>query len=538
MLNMKPLNLLVTACQFWLITCAYARSVVKDYHKAPRRWENVAPAPGDHVLNLRIGLVQGNFQELERQLYEVSDPRHVRYGQHLSSEEVNNLVRPQPEALRAVEEWLREAGIDSTVIRYNSAKTWVSFPVSVSVAEALLDTEYSVWEHEDGSTLVRTESWSLPEHLHEHITTIQPTNSWGRLQRRVPVHEIRSARSLAVRNKHFNPSWSSWSAASSSTPSPTPSPPPPAAPSSSPSSPIPAPLGIPGPLPAEIAALCNFSHVTPDCLRTLYGVASYEPASDGASQLGVCNYLAETNNRSDTYQFLSMYRPEAAAAAYTFPQISIAGGPVDNGTNHADDGIGYEGNLDAQYIIGVGYPLPLVTWSTGGDNPTFMPDLATPDNTDEPYLVWIDYILAQENIPQVISTSYDDDEQTLSLAYAQAVCNEFAQFGARGVTLLFSSGDDGVGTNGSCYSNADNTTFEFLPYFPSTCPYVTSIGGTTNFPETAMYALSEFTPGAIYSSGAGFSNYFGVPNYQRDTVGKYVAGLNGLYDGFYNKSGR
>jgi tripeptidyl-peptidase-1 len=35
-----------------------------------------------------------SFNELERELYEVSDPSHARYGQHLSPEEVNSLVAP------------------------------------------------------------------------------------------------------------------------------------------------------------------------------------------------------------------------------------------------------------------------------------------------------------------------------------------------------------------------------------------------------------------------------------------------------------
>ncbi len=42
----------------------------------------------------------------------------------------------------------------------------------------------------------------------------------------------------------------------------------------------------------------------------------------------------------------------------------------------------------------------------------------------------------------------------------------------------------------------------------------------------------------LVNSGAGFSNYFDLPAYQADTVSAYVAGLGGLYDGFYNKSGR
>lgn len=38
---------------------------------APRGWTRGAPAPADHVIELRIALPQPNFNELERHLYEV-----------------------------------------------------------------------------------------------------------------------------------------------------------------------------------------------------------------------------------------------------------------------------------------------------------------------------------------------------------------------------------------------------------------------------------------------------------------------------------
>jgi len=75
-----------------------------------------------------------------------------------------------------------------------------------------------------------------------------------------------------------------------------------------------------------------------------------------------------------------------------------------------------------------------------------IPDAAAGDPPgNEPYLTWVNYVLSQPFLPQVISTSYADDEQTVPLDYAQRVCNSFAQLGARGHSLLFGSGDGGVG---------------------------------------------------------------------------------------------
>lgn len=54
-----------------------------------------------------------------------------------------------------------------------------------------------------------------------------------------------------------------------------------------------------------------------------------------------------------------------------------------------------------------------MSFSTGG-SPPFDPDSETPTNTNEPYLDWINSVLAQSSIPPVITTSYGDDEQTVS----------------------------------------------------------------------------------------------------------------------------
>lgn len=67
------------------------------------------------------------------------------------------------------------------------------------------------------------------------------------------------------------------------------------------------------------------------------------------------------------------------------------------------------------------------------------------------------------------ATSYGDDEQAVPLSFATAVCNGFAQLGARGVSLLFASGDNGVGSNGECVSNDGRSASMFLPIFPGSC---------------------------------------------------------------------
>lgn len=191
-----------------------------------------------------------------------------------------------------------------------------------------------------------------------------------------------------------------------------------------------------------------------------------------------------------------------------------------------DEGYDKEGNLDAQMVLGISYPTKMTAYSTGG-SPPFLPSNSTPTDTNEPYLAFLNYILGQKDVPYVFSSSYGDDEESVPYSYAKRVCSGFAQLGARGVTYMVSSGDAGVGAKGTCYSNTGNGSYKFLPNFPTSCPWVTSVGATANFnPETAV---------TRFASGAGFSNYFGAPDYQQDTVNAYIKSLGGEFDGFYNK---
>ena len=73
-------------------------------------------------------------------MYEVSDPFHSRYGQHLSRVEVEALVAPHPESLELVNEWLASHGFEEDDIIRSPAKDWATVVVPVRLAEEMLDT--------------------------------------------------------------------------------------------------------------------------------------------------------------------------------------------------------------------------------------------------------------------------------------------------------------------------------------------------------------------------------------------------------------
>jgi tripeptidyl-peptidase-1 len=99
------------------------------------------------------------------------------------------------------------------------------------------------------------------------------------------------------------------------------------------------------------------------------------------------------------------------------------------------------------------------------------------------------------------------------------LCNAYAQLGARGVSILFSSGDGGVAG-----SHSKQTCTTFVPTFPSGCPYITVVGATAGAPtETA----ADF-------SSSGFSNIFPVPDFQKGAMSAYLGKIGSTNQGLYN----
>lgn len=443
----------------------------------------------------------------------VSDHSHPRYGQHLSAQEVNELIQPTKETTAAIEEWLSDHGVES--YNYNSAKDWVSVLLPVSAACRLLDTEYHVFEHlDDKEVLIRAPEWSLPRHLHDHVVTIQPTNSFFRPRSEQSLTDPYELPQLAEKRDNI-PTYDELAAADKV---------------SLGHIEIPDIKDLPSnPTPAQA---CNKMVISPLCLRVLYGTFGYVPQVPEKQQIGLVNYLGQVSNRSDIQIYLERYRPDAAKAnvSYTFQTEIVAEGD-DQQTPNTNKG--REGNLDAEVVLGIGFPIPLVTYNVGG-MPLFKNSKFTTKNTNEPYLTWLQYVLSKPSLPQVITTSYADEEQTVPYAYAKRVCEGFAQLGARGISVLFGSGDEGVGHDGLCTKNDRTGDTAFLPSFPASCPYVTAVGSTRYIdPE-----LVAFDARTSFVSGGGFSNYFPRPRYQSQVVDNYISNLGDQHRGLYNRHGR
>ena len=137
---MRPFSVLIALFLVSLSSAALRHLKLRQSVTPPHHWINTGRAPSAHIIQLRIALYQPRFPELERHLAEVSDPFHERYGEHLTKEEVEELVAPHPSSVDAVHEWLVSYGIGSEERHPSPAGDWVTVYVPVAQAENMLST--------------------------------------------------------------------------------------------------------------------------------------------------------------------------------------------------------------------------------------------------------------------------------------------------------------------------------------------------------------------------------------------------------------
>ncbi|KAL6302074.1 peptidase S8/S53 domain-containing protein [Sparassis latifolia] len=179
---------------------------------------------------------------------------------------------------------------------------------------------------------------------------------------------------------------------------------------------------------------------------------------------------------------------------------------LDGGSNPQTLGsAGREANLDIQYIVGIATDVSITFLSVGSKSNDGLGG----------FLGVANCFLAADASPQVVTTSYAFDESGVTASLATNLCNAYMQLGARGVSLLFGSGDGGV----AGFHYGGEACDDFLPTFPSGCTYVTSVGATQEVgPETAApcsgaIAVADYTQ-ALGSTYGGLCNTAGRGNYQ------------------------
>lgn len=159
-------------------------------------------------------------------------------------------------------------------------------------------------------------------------------------------------------------------------------------------------------------------------------------------------------------------------------------------------------------------------------------NLGSPDDPLDIFLQTFDWLLyhpqGKLSRPGVVSISYTADEAGMTESGAYQMCNSAKKLSALGTTIAVSSGDYGVegfgaGSGEYCDSLDGKGDHPFLPLYPVDCPYILAVGANRGFngiaDGEAMVNITQIRGEQHgFYSGAGRSNIFPIPEYQKGLV--------------------
>jgi tripeptidyl-peptidase-1 len=308
--------------------------------------------PGDsQLITLQVGIKLQNINQLQEKLKAVSTPNSPDYGKYLDAYDINKLFSPSDASRTAVLGWLKDVGV-TDIADHGS---YINFATTVSNANRMLSSSFQNFDVA-GVKKLRTLEYSVPDDLAEHIDLVSPTTFFGRTQAHAvtPPQDTRR-----YRRQNSNTT-------------------------------------------LNCARL-----IGPGCLEKMYNYGNYRETADSGSRVGFGSFLNQSAMQND----LTLYQK-----AYGLPLNNFSVVLINGGKDHQDPSRDFgEANLDSQFMSAVVKTLPITEFITAG-KPPFVPNLDIPDeahNTNESYLDYYQFLLNQTNeqLPQVISNSYGDDEQ-------------------------------------------------------------------------------------------------------------------------------
>lgn len=263
------------------------------------------------------------------------------------------------------------------------------------------------------------------------------------------------------------------------------------------------------PRPVDIELLCEQYHIP----RNLV-------VRNETNWQGFPAFYNEGYDRKDLEKFYTMHLPNQS-----LPNIIHVGSTRNIATREA--------SLDIQYLTGVARNTTTYAYFMSGSNP-YSPE-------DEPFLEFAQAVLEQDHPPYVISISYSDDEYHVFSAsenYARAFDALTVKMGLRGISVLVASGDNGISGLYPEFHipHPKNICAKAHPQWPSSSPYVTSVGATMMLEPSTSHGIDmelEFfiteeevvassQLRAAFTTGGGFSNYYEIPQYQANAVQEYL----------------
>ena len=203
--------------------------------------------------------------------------------------------------------------------------------------------------------------------------------------------------------------------------------------------------------------LSTFFPVTPSVLSATYNISGVEPnRAASTNKQAVVEFQGQHNNDDDLATFFKQYVPKYSAGDdKVYKYVGPTGGRA-----------GTEALLDIQYMMGVSPGIKTEFWYFDGTTDEWCAALRN----------WTDTAIADPDRPLVFSVSYGV-QGNVSLhrgcggTITADLDTQFMKLAALGVSIMFSSGDDGSG--GIVFGK--DTLWDV---WPGSAPHVVSVGAT------------------------------------------------------------
>lgn len=144
------------------VALAAASVTIRPEHAADEAWTwSHRCSPYDEV-NLIFAVRTRNGDRVTERLMEVADPQHPDYTQHMTLEELGELIRDDA-AVQTVESWLAP---HASVVDRTVNGDFVTAKLVVYEAERMLQTEFHAYTHRDtGKTVFRAATATMPDEV-------------------------------------------------------------------------------------------------------------------------------------------------------------------------------------------------------------------------------------------------------------------------------------------------------------------------------------------------------------------------------------
>eukprot|EP01112_Ceratiomyxa_fruticulosa_P013379 TRINITY_DN3762_c0_g1_i5.p1 TRINITY_DN3762_c0_g1~~TRINITY_DN3762_c0_g1_i5.p1 ORF type:complete len:699 (-),score=146.51 TRINITY_DN3762_c0_g1_i5:100-2196(-) len=151
-----------------IFAVGFAQRTLIANNISPRTYSQLGKAETTHSINFKVLLNQRNLDVLDQTFWDVSNPKHERYGQFLTRSEVDRMVAADPQSVQRVVNWLFSEGLTANDIQIFA--DFIAVRTKVSIAERIFETSFFEFQSPKGKKILRIKGEaSVPNHIADDI---------------------------------------------------------------------------------------------------------------------------------------------------------------------------------------------------------------------------------------------------------------------------------------------------------------------------------------------------------------------------------